>query len=152
MRRYFLLLCGIMALVGAGCGGGGDSAKSDYVKQLNDAGKALNTQLTALGTDISSQTDTAGIATKLNDGAGILDGVATKLTKVKAPDKAKAGHADLIKGVKDLAGTFRQLATTAGSGKIADVTKAVSAVPTSAGVTEIAAATQKLTAAGYKIG
>jgi hypothetical protein len=151
MRRYLLVLCGIAALTGAGCGGG-NSAKDDYVKQLNDAGKALNTQLTALGTDISSQTDTAGIATKLNDGAGILDGVATKLTKVKTPDKATAGHAALIKGVKDLAGTFRQLATTAQSGKIADVTKAVSAVPTSPGVTEIAAATQKLAAAGYKIG
>lgn len=148
-RSVTALLAAIVLAV-AGCGDS-KTSKDDYVKQINAVGQTLQQQLSSLGSDISSQSDPRGIASKLEDGAKTLDGAAKKLDDIEPPDDATKAHEQIVAGVRQLAATFRTGVKEAEGGQLSALAKTFSGIGTSAGIKKIAAGTQQLKDAGYKI-
>lgn len=151
VRRHVFALLAAATLAAAGCGGGSDTTKGDYVKQVNAVGQTLQRELSSLGGAISTQSDPQGIARQLGDGATTLDAAAKKLGEIDPPSDATGAHRQIVDGVHRLAQTFRTGAREARGGRLADLVKTFGAISDSAGVREIAQGTKALKAAGYDV-
>jgi hypothetical protein len=149
-HRHVTALLAAVLLAVAGCGDSGTD-KEDYVKSINEVGRTLQQQLSSLGTDISSQSDPRGIASKLEDGAKTLDGAADDLDDIDPPDDATKAHEQIVAGVRQLADTFETGVKEARGGKLDALAKTFGGIGTSPGIRKIAAGTKALKDAGYKI-
>ena len=156
MRRLPIVLTVLIALVVAGCGGGGDTSskpasKDEYGKQLAQAGQTLQKTFADISDQTGSGTSAKEIATRLDRGAAALDQAATKFAAIQPPADVKAAHQKLVDGLKELGGVFRQGATAARKNDTANLTKALQGLSTSDGVKKITEAQQELKAKGIQV-
>jgi hypothetical protein len=136
------------ALVVAGCGGSG-SSKNDYVKSLNQAQAALQKSLSGLN-DLGASSSGKQVAAKLEAGGSAVDDAADNFNKIQPPDDAKHAHGQIVAGLHELAGEFRDAAKDAKSDDLAGAAKTLQAVVDSPGAKQIQAAEDELKANGYK--
>jgi hypothetical protein len=137
-----------VALVVSGCGGG--TSKNDYVDSINQAQATLNTQLSSLGSGLSSG-DTAAAATQLDKGGKAIDAAADSFNSIEPPDDAASAHKKIVDGLHKLAGTFRDAADAAREKDLDKLSKVLTDIQTSAGAKELQAAQDELVKNGYKV-
>jgi cytochrome c556 len=150
MTRVLALCLVAIALVVTGCGGGGDTSKADYEKQVNAAGKALQQSFGDIGTSIGNAKDTKQTAAKLADGATALDKAADDLGDIDPPDEIESQHNDLVDGLHELADEFRSGAEAAKSGDVSKLVQFASGLQSSKAVKKITQAGQEIEKKGYK--
>jgi uncharacterized protein YukE len=153
MRRTLIVLPVLIALIAAGCGGGGDKAtsKDDYGKQLAQAGQTLQKTFADISDQTGSGTSAKQIGQRLDRGAAALDDAAKKFSDITPPSDAKPAHQKLVDGLKELAGVFRQGADAARKNDTASLTKALQGLSTSDGVKKITEAQQELKDKGIQV-
>ena len=154
MRRSLVVLSVLLALVVAGCGGGGDdkpASKADYGKQLAIASQTLQKTFTDIAAQTGSGTTTKQIAQRLDRGAGALGDAADKFAAITPPAVAKADHQKLVDGLNQLADVFRQGSAAARKNDTASLTKALQGLSTSAGVQKINDAQADLKSKGIEV-
>jgi hypothetical protein len=154
MRRPLIVLTVLIALVVAGCGGGGDkpaASKDEYGKQLAQAGQTLQKTFADISDQTGAGTSAKEIATRLDRGAAALDQAAKKFAAIQPPSDVKPAHQKLVDGLKELGGVFRQGAAAARKNDTANLTKALQGLSTSDGVKKITEAQQELKAKGIKV-
>ncbi len=143
-----LTLSAVVGLLAAGCGGGGGGgakplSKADYVKQMTAIGKSLSTSIGKLG----SATTAATAATALTKVQSDLRAAVNQLDAITPPDAAKTAHEQLATAVTEFADELDPVITKLKAGNLA----ALSSVTTLKGLTDIQAAANAITKAGYKI-
>src|SRR5690349_8860199 len=106
MKRTFLLAA-LVAAIAAGCG---TAEKNDYVASVNEAQTALAKSLST----VKPSGDPKQIAAGLEQGAKVLDDAVTDMKAIDPPSDAEHAHARIVKGLEELAGTFREGAKAAG--------------------------------------
>jgi uncharacterized protein YukE len=153
MRRLLIVLTVLIALVAAGCGGGGDkhASKDDYGEQLAQAGQTLQKTFADISDQTGSGTSAKEIATRLDRGAAALDQAAKRFADIQPPSDVKSAHQKLVDGLEELAGVFRQGATAARKNDTANLTKSLQGLSTSDGVKKITEAQQELKAKGIQV-
>lgn len=135
------------ALAVAACG---NSDRNAYVKSLNKAEAALQKSLMSLGGDISATSSPKQIAAKLDASGQALDNAADDFNGIQPPDDAKHAHGQFIDGLHKLADMYHGAATQAKTRDATGLSKTLSGLQTSPGISEIEAAQNELKANGYK--
>ena len=99
--RRLLALCTIftLALALAACGSSDTKATNEYVSQVNAIQNEVAAQFRTAGGAISATSSTASDQQALTRFDQAVTNATTKLRAVKAPDKVKSLHADLVKEV-----------------------------------------------------
>jgi hypothetical protein len=148
MRRVIALfaLAGAVALVAAGCGGGGSKplSKADYEQQMSAIGKSLTNSLNSLGTATSASkaaTALKNLQTELEDAAGQMDAITP-------PDDVKTEHADLANGVREFGEQLGPIITKLEGGDM----QAIAGVTSLAALAKIQEASTAINNKGYNIG
>ena len=150
MRRAFgiVLLGGMLALLAAGCGGGGGPKpldKADYVKQMQAIGRNLSTSLNALSASSSTPKKAAAALTKVQ---GQLNDAADKIDSITPPTDIAKPHKQLADAVREFASELTPLIKKVDGGNIS----ALATLTSLKGVSDIAAASNAIAKKGYKIG
>jgi len=149
MRRVIglLLLGSVLAIVAAGCGGGGSKPidKADYEKQMQAIGLGLDKSLSSL-TASSSTAPKAAIA--LTAVQTDLRTAATKLGAINPPTAVKTQHEQLTTAVREFADELDPLIKELKAGKLS----ALASLPTLKGLKDIQTASTAISNKGYKIG
>src|SRR4051794_35575777 len=157
MCRPLLVLAVILALVAAGCGGGGDdgapgaSSKQDYGKQPAPARPTLQKTFADIADETGSSTSSKQIGDRLDKGATALDDAAAKFDRITPPASAQAAHQKLVDGLEELADVFRKGADAARKNDTATLTKTLQGLATSDGVKKIAEAQEELKRQGIAV-
>jgi hypothetical protein len=151
MRRVVLLLLSL-GLLAAGCGGGGGggttASHDQYLRDLDQAGQALQRTLSDIQAQTGTDTSLKQTEARLARGAKALDDAARGFAKIKPPADAKSAHAKIVDGLRQLAGVFRQGAQAARKNDPAAVTKLLQGLATSDGARQIDQARKDLAAKG----
>jgi hypothetical protein len=159
MRRGLLsvlLLGTVLAVVGAGCGGGGSktstpeasapSGFSTYETQMQQLGSTLGRSLMRLGTANRDAT-TAQIVANVHRAQADLRAAAVQLNAITPPAKVKVQHQLLIKGVREYADELDGVVTRLKRGD----RQAVFRVTTLKGIKDMEMASTAIRKAGYTI-
>jgi len=150
MRRVFglLLLSGVLAVVVAGCGGGGGSKpldKADYDKQMQTIGGGLTDDLNSLSSSTGSAAKAATALVKVQTD---LRTAADQLDAITPPTAIKTEHEQLTKAVREFADELDPLIKDLKAGKLS----ALSSLATLKGLSDIQTASTAISKKGYKIG
>jgi hypothetical protein len=110
----------LLALVLAGCGGGGDKAlsKADFVKQGNAACQGYHDATQKIG-DPKSLDDIATMTPKVQ---AEFDKLIAKLKKIKPPSNLSADYDKLLASAETAKGTLESLKTAAAAKDVAKIT------------------------------
>ena len=144
MKRHLLLAALAAACVAAGCGS--TAEKNDYVKSVNQAQTALTKSLST----VNPAGEPAQIAADLDEGGKVIDSAVADLKAITPPDDAEHAHSRMIKGLTEIADTFREGADAARDKDPQKMVQVLGGIQTSAGVKELEAAQKELMASGYK--
>jgi hypothetical protein len=144
MKRHLLLAALAAACVAAGCGS--TAEKNDYVQSVNQAQAALTKSLSTVNPGGKPEQ----IATDLDEGSKVIDSAVADLEAITPPDDAEHAHGRMIKGLSELADTFREGADAARDDDPQKMVQVLGGIQTSAGVKELEAAQKELMASGYK--
>src|SRR3954447_23860919 len=122
-RAALVTIAALALLVGAGCGGGGDTqSANDYVKSINkvqtDFASSMNSSAPAGSDPIASAKTTF---TKIDSG---LQKVVTELKGITPPDKVKTQHQDLIREIGDLDSEVKKITASVSGGDIQKIAAA----------------------------
>jgi hypothetical protein len=154
MRRTFVGLFAVAAIVVAGCGGddgdGKASAKEVYAQQLAEAGKPLQQAFSdadQAGANITS----AQIIGHLDEQAATVEDTVAKMEAIKPPAGLASTHRKLVAGLRQLAGTFRKGAEAARRKDTKSLTTALRTLPTSTGVKKLTEASAELKKQGVTV-
>jgi hypothetical protein len=157
MRRAFVLLFTLVALVVAGCGGSdgddggssnGPSSKTEYREQVKQAGQSLQKTFADISDQTGANTTPANVGSALDKGVAALDQVVVKFKKITPPKGAEAAHAKLTDGFAELADAFRESATAARDNDTKSLNKALQGLAAGDGVKKITEAQKELKALG----
>ncbi|MDA0179579.1 hypothetical protein OJ997_04670 [Solirubrobacter phytolaccae] len=143
MKRTILAALAVACLA-AGCGS--TAEKNDYVNSVNEAQTALTKSLST----VNPSGEPEQIATDLEQGGKVIDSAVADLEGITPPDDAEHAHARMIKGLTEIANTFRDGATAARDKDPTKMVEILGGIQTSAGVKELEAAQKELMASGYK--
>lgn len=151
--RALVLLAALVALVLAGCGGGDQLSKEDYIKELNAAGKALNTSFSSLGEGVSNSKDTKALGSRFQEAAKILRESSDKIGGINPPDDAADANKKLSDGLSKMADSFEEVGKEAAkSGSNAtDLLPKVSTLTSSEGIKLVQEAVKELQSKGYAV-
>ena len=144
--RPLVVVLAAGALAVAACG---NSDRNAYVKSLNKAEAALQKSLMSLGGK-SATSSPKQIAAKLDASGQALDNAADDFNGIKPPDDAKHAHGQFIDGLHKLADVYHGAAKQAKTRDATGLSKTLSGLQTSPGISEIEAAQTELKANGYK--
>ena len=148
MKRVIALLAlaGAVALVAAGCGGGGSKplSKAEYEKQMGAIGQTLTDSLNALGTATSA----AKAATSLKNIQTELRTAADKMEAITPPDDVKTEHAQLASGVREFGDQLDPVIKKLEGGNL----PALAAVTSLTALAKIQKASTAINDKGYNIG
>jgi hypothetical protein len=155
-KRAFaaLLLAATLAVVGAGCGDSSDDAApgpnssfTSYEIAMQKLDRSLGNALRTAGTANRNASD-AVIVKNLRKSQTDLRAAAIKLEKITPPDRVKAQHLALVKGVRlfagELDGVIKNVKNGGGVGALATIN-------TLPGITQMGRASAKIAKAGYVI-
>lgn len=161
MRRAVSLLFVVVALAGAaGCGGGGGgdrpasattSSKDDYVARVQAASGRVQEALAAISDQGGGTVTAASYGHALDQSVAALDRAVTELGAIPPPQGAKAAHALLVEGCRELADAFRATADAAHQDDPAALAKALRTVSSGDGAKKIGTAQAQLKALGLSI-
>ena len=155
MRRALGLLLALVALAGAGCGGGADdgpsAARSEYQQQVRDASATAQRALAQISDQSTGDVTAAVYARRLDQSAAALDKAVTELKAIEPPAEAATAHAELIAGSRGLADAFRAIGVAAREDDAAALAKALRGIAAGEGARKIAAAQAKLKALGIPL-
>ena len=144
MKRHLILAALAAACLAAGCGS--TAEKNDYVQSVNQAQAALTKSLSTVNPGGKPEQ----IATDLDEGSKVIDSAVADLEAISPPDDAEHAHGRMIKGLSELADTFREGADAARDEDPQKMVQVLGGIQTSAGVKELEAAQKELMASGYK--
>ena len=104
--RKLLIVLGLVALLAAGCGGGGSSeskplTKEAYQAQLEQTAKEIGAKVSKTQNDIATMSDA-----DLKQFAGVVHEFADELDKINPPTEVADLHARLVQAMNDLADEF----------------------------------------------
>jgi hypothetical protein len=104
--RKLLILLGLVALLTAGCGGGGGSeskplTKAEYQAQLEQTAKRIGDKIGKTQNDIDKMT-----GAELNQFTGVVHEFADELEKINPPAEVADLHKRLVQAMNDLADEF----------------------------------------------
>lgn len=137
-----------VALVAPACGG---TSKEDYEKRIDEVGPTLDEQSTQILRELQSSGGIEQAAAGLKKGADALDETAEDLDDIEPPDDAEEAHAEIVEGVRMLAGDFRAAERAARSNDTQRVLDLLANVAESEGLKKITEALKELKAAGYDV-
>ncbi len=107
MKRHLVLAALAAACLAAGCGS--TAEKNDYVKSVNEARTALTKSLST----VNPAGEPEQIAADLDEGGKVIDSAVADLKEITPPDDAEHAHGRMIKGLTEIADTFREGADAA---------------------------------------
>ncbi|MEI2702280.1 MAG: hypothetical protein V9E83_07750 [Baekduia sp.] len=151
--RALVLIAALFALVLAGCGGGDQLSKDEYIKELNSAGKALNSSFSSLGEGVSDSKDTKALGARFEEAAKILRESSEKIGSIKPPDEAADANKKLADGLSKMADSFEEVgkeATKSGTSATSLLPK-VSTLTSSEGIKLVQEAINDLKGKGYAV-
>jgi uncharacterized protein YukE len=157
MRRALPLLALLLALIGAGCGGGDDgggtkttsaSDKQAYAAQLQAASGTLQKTFGSISDQLGSNTSAKQIADRLAKGADAVDQAADKFGSITPPPAAKAAHQKLVTGLHEIADQLRKASTAARANDTKTLSAALKALLQGEGAKKLNEATAELKAMG----
>ena len=99
-------MLGLVAILGAGCGGGGSSeskplTKDEYQAQLEQTAKNIGDKIGKTQNDIDKMTDA-----ELNQFTDVVHEFADELQKINPPAEVAVLHTRLVQAMNDLADEF----------------------------------------------
>lgn len=150
MARAAGVLMAVLALLVAGCGGDEPLSKSDYEREVVEFSTTLREALMPVSADLTGATDLDLIASRLDDGAQVLDDAADDFDELTPPEDIEGAHSQIIGGVRSIADTFRTGADQAQEGNRDRLFATLQAYGESAGPMAIAAAQAELREKGYR--
>ena len=109
--RKLLILLGLVALLAAGCGGGGSSSeskpltKAEYQAQLEQTAKEIGDKVGKTQSDIAKMTDA-----DLKQFTDVVHEFADALAKINPPAEVADLHKQLVQAMNDLADEFPDVA------------------------------------------
>jgi hypothetical protein len=151
-HRGLATLAGVLlALLVAGCGGGGGGqlSKSDYQKHLQTDGDEITKAFKPL-TQTPSSLDQ--LASELGTGVSKLKGAADDLEGIKPPNNVKTDNAKLAGGLHELARELDSLKKAAQKKDPQLVNKTLNDLRNSHGLIDARQATDDLRKKGYTLG
>lgn len=155
MRRLASLLLVAVALLAGACGGGDKPAPgtaSGYVAQVQEVGAQIQESLAGISDRAETGDVTvASYGAELDKSVAALDAAVKRLRAITPPDNARAAHAELVDGCRELADAFRQTAVAARADDPATLAKALQGVSAGDGSRKIADAQAKLKALGIRL-
>ena len=145
----------VVALAAAGCGGGGAATtaavpkvaptESSYVQSMRRLGRALSQTLTAVGA--ANGASVAKDAGNLRVAQRALRRAARSLAAITPPERVRAEHALLLRGVREYAQELNGVIARLKKGQI----RALRMIPTLKGVRDMERASNAIVAKGYEI-
>jgi hypothetical protein len=150
MRRL-LSLGLVVGVVAAGCGGGGETSKEDYGKELGKAAAKADQTLADIPSEAGQDTSPKEAGDRLERSAAALDDAAKRMDGVDPPADAKAAHRELVDGLHELAGVLRKSATAARNNDAAGLAKTLQDPAAGDAFKKIADARKELEAKGIKV-
>jgi ABC-type glycerol-3-phosphate transport system substrate-binding protein len=148
MRRVIALLAlaGAVALVVAGCGGGGSKplSKAEYEQQMTAIGQSLTNSLNSLSTSTSA----TNAATALKQLQTDLAKAAGEMNAITPPDNVKTEHENLATSLQEFSDELDPIITKLEGGDMTAVA-GVTALPALA---KIQTASTAINDKGYSIG
>ena len=113
--RKLLILLGVVALLGAGCGGGGSDSnkgteskpltKQAYQAKLAQTAKEIGAQIDQTQSDIDKMTED-----DLNQFSDVVHRFADRLAQIHAPEEIADLHGRLVQAMNHLADEFPEVA------------------------------------------
>jgi hypothetical protein len=150
MSRAVVVVTSLLALLLLGCGGDEELSKEEYESRVVEFSETLREALEPVGADLSGASDLKLIATRLDDGAEVLEGAADDFADVEPPGDVRAAHDKLVRGVRAIARTFRTGADQAAEGDRARLFDTLSRYAESDGPRQIAEAQEEFRRLGYR--
>jgi hypothetical protein len=141
-----------LALVVAGCGGGGDGgrlSKSEYEQHLRSDSQAIRKAFVPLSKQPSSLSE---LASELKVGEAKLREAADDLDGVTAPKDVEKDNDSLVKGLRKLATELESLRSAAAKKDPQLVQKALADLRGSHALVDARRATDDMKKKGYKLG
>jgi hypothetical protein len=160
MRRAVPLLFVLVALAGAvsACGGGGgkpssatSSSKDDYIERVQEASGRAQQALAEISDQGGGAVTAASYGRALDRSVAALDRAVKELDAIPPPQDARAAHALLVDGCRELADAFRATADAAREDDPAALAKALRTVSSGDGAKKIGAASAQLKALGLSV-
>lgn len=146
-----LALCGAaLALLASGCGGGDETSKAEYEKQVREAGRTLESTFAGIGTAISDADSAEDAAIKLEEGAAALQEASRKLGAIEPPSDIRDAHEDVVDGLASLSEEFRAGAKAAEGGDVSKLLEFATRLQASPAVKKIEAAGKVIEEKGYE--
>lgn len=158
MRRLVPLLLVLIAALAVASGCGGDDrpaagTKSGYVAQVQEVGGQIQQSLAGISDRAGTgKVTVASYSAELDKSVTALDAAVKRLDAITPPAGAKAAHAKLVAGCRELADAFRQTAVVARRDDVAALSKALQGVSAGDGARKIAEAQVELKALGIRVG
>ena len=152
--RILALTALLAAFVVAGCGGGDQLTKDEYIKELNSAGKALSTSFNSLGEGISDTKDTKGLGAKFTEASNALRKASDQIGDINPPDDAKDANDKLAGGLGKMADSFDEVgkaSSSSNASQSAALLTKINKLATSDGIKQVTEAINSLKTKGYNI-
>jgi hypothetical protein len=152
--RAFLFLI-VAALLGGACGSKTPLTKPQYERQVNHIVKELSTTLdtTFSSPKLQHPNSFKEAADVLRSAQRTMEEAADKLQALHPPERIESVHAELVKGIRDFAGSFGDFAGATAKGDLAAIQRFNQQVSdeTLPAMSEIQKALNDLKAKGFDI-
>lgn len=153
-RASLLVLTAIVAVLAAGCGGGGGLSKEDFEAEMSSVGQTLAGSFEDLASEAPKATSLDDLSAQLDTVESTLTDAAAKLESLDFPGDVEGAQAKLVDGVTALANDVKRLQDAVGSGDISsieDVAKEFQNLDLSS-LDTIQQAIEEIQSAGYDVG
>lgn len=139
----------VVALLLAGCGGGGDRlTKEEYQSEVQGVGETLGDALGGVDTEGGGIDELGGQVDELQTA---LDSAADDLDELTPPEEVEDAHDKLVEGIRGFADELEELGTAAESGDLGAIQAFQEVFTTSESVRKIREAADELQDKGYSL-
>jgi hypothetical protein len=156
MRRLSVVLMVVIVACGVVACGDDDArpktATTGYVAEVQAAGAQVQSALADISDQDGGEVTNASYGAALDQSVAALDRAVKALGAATPPANAKAAHAKLVEGCRELADAFRATAVAARKNDPAALAEALKAVSAGGGSRKIAEAQGELKALGIQLG
>ncbi len=144
-----------LGVAASACGGDGQLSQAEYERELQEAGRELETAFDGVGSDLA---DVGTGSASLDDVAENVEAMrerieqeAEELEGLDPPENAEDAHEELVDGLNELARELGEFETAIGEGDVARVREFISDFEGLDAVERIEQATRELESKGYSV-